>query len=881
MPRPTSTEVPRLDLAPKLNRPLSLWNPLDYLRLLYWVFYFPQALRWYVDTFGDGFIRPYQMNPTKGSKILREDSVQRLLLLQGILLTIVMPLVLCWLLGIVGISIDWIRVTVGIGVGVVGSVVSGIVYGVAFGVSGSAALGIFSGVAYGIAYGASDGVPLGVVYGTTGSMVLGVISGLALGIALGVAVNVSGGIALGTTGGLALGIAIASFGIILGAVGGGIYDELYAVTGGIAGGIAGGVAFLRPDSYLIASLLGFPRKLAWHSLAATTRLTVPWTKPNLRKWFKADWEVGVKNVNQLLAYSAQFVPVVEVINHFLLKIPNDQILYRVAKLSENPFDWNLIRLASAPFYPFPFKGKVRTERPAHASAAGFWLLHEGKPQAASGVFERVRELLYGQEMYALAVSLALFSEAKTVSEIATIDVPDYPKDPLLRPVTWKAMQRFCNVVSDTKTVVGSVSRTSKAFASNRALGELKHILDYVDEVPEAERQLVENIAKQWRNALLDVATSVGEQTLDRPVQNPYIVGDPVEGSLFVGRDDILQQLEELWLMGRQMQSVVLYGHRRMGKTSILRNAAKTVGAGLRLVYVNMLRSASAESISDVLMAMTDEMSEVLDVHAPSDEELVANPTRAFDRYLKRVLGSLSDSETLIIAIDEFEKIEDLIDTGKLSPDFMAYLRGLVQMSPKLGFAFAGLHTLEEMTQDYFNPFFASVIPIRVGFLSPGAVRQLLANPNHDFLLDYQSEAFDRIYQLTTGQPYLTQLIGFQLVRRYNKQVFEQGNQRESIFTVTDVDAVTADPEFFKRGRYYFTGVWDQAGRDVPEQQAILQALASHPDGLNLDDLRSATKLRKGTLNAALELLQRHDVVEIQGNQAQILVELFRQWLLRQ
>ena len=43
--------VPRLNLAPKLNRPLQLWNPLDYLRLLYWVFYFPQALRWYEETF--------------------------------------------------------------------------------------------------------------------------------------------------------------------------------------------------------------------------------------------------------------------------------------------------------------------------------------------------------------------------------------------------------------------------------------------------------------------------------------------------------------------------------------------------------------------------------------------------------------------------------------------------------------------------------------------------------------------------------------------------------------------------------------------------------------------------------------------------------------
>ena len=61
--------VPKLDLAPKIKRPLSLWNPLDYLLLLYWVFYFPQALRWYVDSFGEGYIPPKFTNGGKRWKI--------------------------------------------------------------------------------------------------------------------------------------------------------------------------------------------------------------------------------------------------------------------------------------------------------------------------------------------------------------------------------------------------------------------------------------------------------------------------------------------------------------------------------------------------------------------------------------------------------------------------------------------------------------------------------------------------------------------------------------------------------------------------------------------------------------------------------------------
>ncbi len=43
--------VPKLDLIPKLNRSLYLWNPLDYFLLLYWLFFFPQALSWYVNQY--------------------------------------------------------------------------------------------------------------------------------------------------------------------------------------------------------------------------------------------------------------------------------------------------------------------------------------------------------------------------------------------------------------------------------------------------------------------------------------------------------------------------------------------------------------------------------------------------------------------------------------------------------------------------------------------------------------------------------------------------------------------------------------------------------------------------------------------------------------
>ena len=41
-----------------------------------------------------------------------------------------------------------------------------------------------------------------------------------------------------------------------------------------------------------------------------------------------------------------------------------------------------------------------------------------------------------------------------------------------------------------------------------------------------------------------------------------------------------------------------------------------------------------------------------------------------------------DCQELNVAFDEFEIIEELIRLGQISPDFMVFLRGLMQMSPK-------------------------------------------------------------------------------------------------------------------------------------------------------------------------------------------------------
>ncbi|MGL5058375.1 MAG: AAA family ATPase, partial [Microcoleus sp.] len=482
----------------------------------------------------------------------------------------------------------------------------------------------------------------------------------------------------------------------------------------------------------------------------------------------------------------------------------------------------------------------------------------------------------GDKMFTLAQILTGFQQVSKPAEIASLKLPPSPNPPLLSETARQAIDSLQRVIADVQIVQNSLSYSSRSLALNRAFGELETIRQQADILPKSERDSIIDISEKWLEILLPVTVKIGNISIDRPVTNPYVIGDPVKGNLFVGREDIIRQLEELWVRGNHLQSVALYGHRRTGKTSILLNASNFLGAKVQVAYVNLLRVGDcSQGVGELLIAITDAIAKTVEIAPPADKDLLDLPYLTFGRYIEQVAANIEGGA--IVALDEFEKIGELIRAGKINPDFIGFLRGILQMSPKVAFAFAGSHALDEMTGDYFNPLFASIIPIRFGFLNLGATRQVLANPDPDFILDYKPEALDRIYELTRGQPYLAQLVGFHLVRLYNDRVFEMERPREPIFTVEDVETAINDPEFFNRGRYYFTGVWGLAAEGAAGQQEILRALAPHLAGLNLDRLTEVTGMDETSLQSALKTLERHDVVKKSDGCYCIAVELFRRW----
>lgn len=212
-----NNSVPKLNLAPRLKRPLSLLNPLNYVRLLYWSIFFPQAFTWYLKNWAGGDIAPTLINLPQRWRLRFSNLNRRNLLVQELILIFFCAGILSALSANLAMSDGYlIFVFVGssvfglllcsicdIGAGIRGTLAYGVALclafgtpfnGIAFGVALCLAFGLYGvviGLAFGVAYGLSEGVVLGLEYGLAFGVSVGVERSVAYGIALGLAFGIT------------------------------------------------------------------------------------------------------------------------------------------------------------------------------------------------------------------------------------------------------------------------------------------------------------------------------------------------------------------------------------------------------------------------------------------------------------------------------------------------------------------------------------------------------------------------------------------------------------------------------------------------------------------------------------------------------------------
>ncbi|MBE9064730.1 hypothetical protein [cf. Phormidesmis sp. LEGE 11477] len=324
----------------------------------------------------------------------------------------------------------------------------------------------------------------------------------------------------------------------------------------------------------------------------------------------------------------------------------------------------------------------------------------------------------------------------------------------------------------------------------------------------------------------------------------------------------------------------------MGKTDILTNTSGYLDKTIRVAYLNLfsLGAVSQEAgEGEVMIALSDSISEALSVSPPDDEVLLSSPLVAFRGFVQSISKQLKPEQGLVIALDEFEKLGELSATGILSEDFLNLLKEIIQEFPNIAFVFSGLHSLEELSEELSDNFFHhlsdSFLPIHVGFLSQDETAALLADLDEELKLGCLPETSAEIHRLTAGQPYLVERIGFELVSFYKRNRGEGDHINDYSFTSQDLTAIVNRGNFLSLCRYYFTGVWNQAQKDGPIQHEILTTLAK---GQARSTVHLQNELSVTAIGKELEILKRRDVIVANDKgEWKITVPLLSYWALEQ
>ncbi len=220
--------------------------------------------------------------------------------------------------------------------------------------------------------------------------------------------------------------------------------------------------------------------------------------------------------------------------------------------------------------------------------------------------------------------------------------------------------------------------------------------------------------------------------------NPYIAGNPVgNSSAFVGRADILHQVRRV-LRHPEENAMVLYGQRRIGKTSVLQALeAKLSKEGPYYPISVDLQDKASWEISLFLQELANKISETLGQAKP---DLGPAPETTFRQvWLPDLLKTLPTETSLVLLFDEFDVLADP-QSDKAGAAFFRYLRVLLATEPKrLNLVFVIGRNLDDLTHIAML-LFKDIRALRVSLLSHDETVELVRLSEANNGLNWSNEA---------------------------------------------------------------------------------------------------------------------------------------------
>ena len=258
--------------------------------------------------------------------------------------------------------------------------------------------------------------------------------------------------------------------------------------------------------------------------------------------------------------------------------------------------------------------------------------------------------------------------------------------------------------------VAAAQRQESAYNQRLALSAVEDRLDgLVRELTRSDEPYANRfrpIATQWRQLIADQTKKLAEEAeLRQEIDSPYIIGVPLtqQQEIFIGRSDISARIEQL-LLDRRQPPLLLYGQRRVGKTSLLHNLGRLLPSTIVPLFVDLQGPASraqddAGFLYNVARAMVRSARQQRHLELPplEREALAADPFTVFDEWLDELETALGDSMALLM-LDEFEVLDNALAQKRFDSEaVLGMLRHIIQHRPRFKMLLSGSHTLDRIS----------------------------------------------------------------------------------------------------------------------------------------------------------------------------------------
>jgi GTP pyrophosphokinase len=298
----------------------------------------------------------------------------------------------------------------------------------------------------------------------------------------------------------------------------------------------------------------------------------------------------------------------------------------------------------------------------------------------------------------------------------------------------------------------------------------------------------------------------------RLAPNPYTLR-PVSGEGFYGRNNELRDLVNNLRDVQPGEAVLLWGPRRIGKTSLLLQFQQHVMSSedYVLAFVDMQKLSGRSTtmfLRDIVKAIVKALPENSTAKAPTLARMKRDPLGYFRGFLEN--SPALHNKHIVLILDEFQLLSALYDEVVTLADINRYFRSMIQHRQGLSLIFCGGGVLETLLRQPEAAFLLELVRHQeIGCLDEAAARQLIVQPAHR--VRYDDAAVDYLVGITAGHPYYLQWLCGELVTRADRE------QRTFISSQHLHDVLTDWLSY--QGEHFFSHLWGNGiGFDQEAQQ---------------------------------------------------------------